>query len=45
MANPIFTAKVDSKGRITIRSDVREDRKIKAGDRVRIYGIQKVEVI
>lgn len=40
---PLFTAKVDNQGRITIRSDVRDKKKINFGDKVDIFEMEKVE--
>lgn len=40
--SPSFVAKIDDKGRVVIRSDIREDRNIKTGDKVRIIEFEKV---
>lgn len=40
--SPSFVAKIDDKGRIVIRSDIREDRNIKTGDKIRIIEFEKV---
>ena len=40
--SPSFVAKIDDKGRIAIRSDIREDWNIKPGDKVRIIEFEKV---
>lgn len=39
---PLFTSKVDSRGRLTIRSDVRQRKGIKPGDSVDVIEIEKV---
>ena len=39
---PLFTAWVDSRGRLTIRSDVRQRKGIKPGDSVDVFEIEKV---
>lgn len=40
--SPSFVAKVDDKGRIVIRSDIREDRDIKSRDKIRVIEFEKV---
>jgi bifunctional DNA-binding transcriptional regulator/antitoxin component of YhaV-PrlF toxin-antitoxin module len=40
--NPLFIAKVNKKGQITIRSDVRENQGIVECDKVAVYVMKKV---
>ena len=39
---PLFTAVVNKKGQITIRDDVRDRKKINAGDKVAVYDLRRV---
>ena len=39
---PLFTSKVDARGRLTIRSDVRQRKGIEPGDSVDVMEIEKV---
>lgn len=41
-ASPSFVSKVDDKGRIVIRSDIRRDRDIKSGDKIRVIEFERV---
>ena len=40
--NPLFIARVNGNGQITIRSDVREEHGLEEGDRVAVYVMRKV---
>jgi len=40
--NPLFTARVNGSGQITIRSDVREEYSIVEGDKVAVFVMKKV---
>ena len=41
ISEPLFTAKVDSRGRITIREDVRDRKNIDTGDKVNVFKLEK----